>query len=99
MLAAFTRVALVFSIGSVAAGCDSKRIPGTYADATGTIVLELKRDGSARLTSPTRSEECKYSVGVDTIPVSCPGGDQIFAVGPDGSLTTPNVNGALKRLP
>jgi hypothetical protein len=87
------------SLGILASGCDSKRIEGTYADATGTIVLELRKGGAARLTDPTRSEGCTYTVATDSIPVTCPTGEHIFAVGQDGSLTSPNVTGALKRMP
>jgi hypothetical protein len=89
---------LVLSVEIVVAGCEWKRIAGTYADATGTIVLELKKGGAARFTERTRREECTYSVEVDTIPVSCPAGDHVFAVGQDGSLTTPSITGALKRM-
>jgi hypothetical protein len=99
MRAVFTTVAIVLSVGFFVAGCEVKRTEGTYADATGTIVLELKKGGAARFTEPSRSEECKYSVAVDTIPVSCPAGEHIFAVGQDGSLTSPNVTGALKKMP
>ena len=89
----------VLSLGILAAGCDSKRIEGTYADATGTIVLELRKGGTARFTDPTRSEDCTYTVATDSIPVTCPTGEHIFAIGQDGSLTSPNVTGALKRMP
>ena len=99
MRAVITRAAVVLSVGTFAVGCESKRIEGTYADATGTIVLELKRDGVARFTDPTRSEECKYGVEADTVPVSCPAGDHVFAVGQDGSLTTPSITGTLKKMP
>lgn len=92
-------VAVALSGGIFAAGCEVKRTEGTYADATGTIVLELKKGGAARLTDPSRSEVCKYSVAVDSIPVTCPAGEHVFAVGKDGSLTTPNITGALKKMP
>ena len=91
--------AFVLSLGILAAGCESKRIEGTYADATGTIVLELRKGGTARFTDPTRSEDCTYSVATDSIPVTCPTGEHIFAVGQDGSLTSPTITGALKRMP
>jgi hypothetical protein len=99
MQAAFFTVTVALSAGIFVAGCEAKRIEGTYADATGTIILELKKGGTARFTNPSRSEECKYSFAVDTIPVSCPAAEQIFAVGADGSLTTPNITGALKKMP
>ena len=99
MRAVITKAAVVLSVGTFAAGCESKRIEGTYADATGTIVLELKKGGAARFTDPTRSEECKYSVETDTVPVSCPAGEHIFAIGQDGSLTTPSITGTLKKMP
>jgi hypothetical protein len=99
MRASFTTGAVALSIAIVAAGCESKRIEGTYADATGTIVLELKKGGAARFTDPTRSEECTYSVAADTIPLTCPAGEHLFAIGQDGSLTTPNITGALKKMP
>jgi hypothetical protein len=86
------------SFGILVAGCESKRIEGTYADATGTIVLELRNGGTARFTDPTRSEDCTYSVATDSIPVTCPTGEHMFAVGQDGSLTSPTILGALKRM-
>jgi hypothetical protein len=99
MRGSFITGAVALSLGLVVAGCESKRIEGTYADATGTIVLELKKGGTARFTEPTRSENCTYSVATDTIPVTCPAGERVFAIGQDGSLTTPNITGALKKLP
>ena len=99
MRASFTAGVVALSIAIVVAGCESKRSEGTYADATGTIVLELKKGGAARFTDPTRSEECTYSVSADTIPVTCPAGEHLFAIGQDGSLTTPNITGALKKMP
>jgi hypothetical protein len=99
MPASSSAVALALSFGLLIAGCESSRIEGTYIDATGTIVLELKKGGKARFTDPTRSEECKYSVGTDTIPVTCPAGEHIFALGQDRSLTTPSITGALKKMP
>jgi hypothetical protein len=94
----FAAGASVLSLGIVAAGCESNRIEGTYADATGTTVLELRKGGMARLTDPTRSEDCTYAVASDTIPVTCPAGEHIFAIGQDGSLTTPNITGTLKKM-
>ena len=91
--------AFVLSLGILASGCESKRIEGTYADATGTIVLELHKGGTARFTDPTRSEDCTYSVATDTIPLTCPTTERIFAIGQDGSLTSPTITGALKRMP
>jgi hypothetical protein len=90
--------AFVLSLVILAAGCESKRIEGTYADATGTIVLELRNGGTARFTDPTRSEDCTYSIATDSIPVTCPTGEHMFAVGQDGSLTSPTILGALKRM-
>jgi hypothetical protein len=46
-------------------------------------VLELKSGGAARFTNQTRSEECKYSVEVDTIPMSCPADEHTFAIAED----------------
>ena len=89
---------LVLSLGILVAGCDSKRIEGTYADATGTIVLELRKGGTARFTDPARSEDCTYSIATDSIPVTCPTSEHIFAIGKDGSLTSPNITGALKKM-
>ena len=90
--------ALVLCLVILAAGCESKRIEGTYADATGTIVLELRKGGTARFTDPNRSEDCTYSVTTDSIAVTCPTGERLFAVGQDGSLTSPTIMGALKRM-
>jgi hypothetical protein len=99
MRKALTKTAVVLAFGVLAASCEARRIQGIYSDGTGTIVLELKRGGAARFTESARSEECKYSVRVDTIPVSCPGGEHVFAVAQDGSLTTLSVTGALKKMP
>jgi hypothetical protein len=99
MRAVFITVAVVLSAGFFLAGCEAKRTEGMYVEATGTTILELKKEGAARFTNPTRSEECKYSVAVDTISVTCPAGEYIFAVGQDGSLTTPTITGALRKMP
>jgi hypothetical protein len=96
---AFVALLVAIPLGIIVAGCESTRIQGTYVNASGTIVLELKPGGAARFTNQTRSEECKYSVEANTIPMSCPADERTFAIAEDGSLTTPSIAGALKKMP
>jgi hypothetical protein len=70
-------------LGSSSRAASRTSIQGTYVDATGTIVLELKSGAAARFTNQTRNEECKYSVEVDTIPMSCPADEHTFAIAED----------------
>jgi hypothetical protein len=99
MRAPVATFAIVLSIATLTVGCKGNRIEGTYADASGTIVLELKTGGRAQFTNRTSSEACTYHVTTDTIPVICPAGDHMFVMGQDGRLTAPSVIGALRRMP
>jgi hypothetical protein len=94
----FAAIPAAILLGTFVAGCNSTRIRGTYVDATGTIVLELKQGGAARLTKQTQTEECSYSIEADTIPVSCPAVEHTFAIARDGSLSTPGIPGAFRKM-
>jgi hypothetical protein len=66
-------------------------VRGTYADRSGTFVLDLKSGGEATFAIPGAAVPCTYKVAGDRLTLDCPGGagTLVLAVHPDGSLTAP----------
>jgi hypothetical protein len=64
---------------------------GTYTDATGSFLLELKSGGNANFTYMGDDETCKYTTSGTTLTVNCngPAGTTVFNIHDDGSLTGP----------
>jgi hypothetical protein len=83
-----TGVLLYLSIGLVACGSSVK---GTYSDATGSYVLDVKSGGAATLTFMGESAPCTYTVAGTQLGLDCHGeaGKTAFTMHDDGSLTGP----------
>jgi hypothetical protein len=67
---------------------------GTYSDALGACVLELKSGHKANFTFGGDVEECTYSTSGKHVSLTCkdvPGGagPTVFTIHDDGSLTGP----------
>ncbi len=84
----------------IASGCSSNRgIVGTYSDASGAWVLDLKSGGQATLTFYGDSRPCTYNVSGDQVMLTCKGERQQmnFTVHQDGSLTAQGFMPALRK--
>lgn len=90
---------LVMLLG-LCSSCNSDHgVKGTYMDASGAWVLELKSGGDATLTFYGDSRPCTYSVSGDQITLSCKGEREKlnFNVHQDGSLTAQGFMPALRK--
>jgi hypothetical protein len=81
---------LLASTLSIVAGCSSGP-RGTYRDAMGAVILELRSGGNARFTFSGDVEECTYSSNKATLTLTCKGTatPTRFTILDDGSLTGP----------
>jgi len=71
-------------------GC--KSITGTYTDANGAVILELRSGGSASLTFMGDVENCSYTSSKQLVTLTCSGSPvptMAFNIHDDGSLTGP----------
>ncbi len=78
----------------IATGCTScggSGLQGTYSDAAGSTLLELKSGGKANFTWMGQIADCTYTSSGTQVKVSCQGdaGTTVFNVHDDGSLTGP----------
>jgi hypothetical protein len=69
-------------------GCNSG-LQGTYTDANGAVILELRSGGKANFTFMGDVEDCSYDSSGKQITLTCKGGGgkTVFSVHDDGSLT------------
>ncbi|KAA6465212.1 hypothetical protein DYQ86_04510 [Acidobacteria bacterium AB60] len=83
---------LVAGIGLVLfAGCKSG-MTGTYSDANGAVILELRSGGDANFTFMGDVENCSYKTGDRQMTLTCKGSPApvtVFNIHDDGSLTGP----------
>jgi hypothetical protein len=80
--------------------CGSK-VQGTYTDASGRVILELRSGGRAVLTFMGETAPCTYTVEGNKLTLACKAaegfilavprnaGDTVFTIHDDGSLTGP----------
>lgn len=71
-------------------GCKSSMI-GTYSDAMGSVILELRSGGKANFTFMGDVQECSYESSGKQLTLGCKGeaGTTVFNIHDDGSLTGP----------
>ena len=65
---------------------------GTYSDANGAVILELRSGGSANFTWMGDVENCSYKTGGRQLTLICKGSPvptTVFNIHDDGSLTGP----------
>jgi hypothetical protein len=64
---------------------------GTYSDANGAVILELRSGGSANFTFMGDVQDCSYKSGGNQLTLSCKGdaSPAVLAIHDDGSLTGP----------
>ena len=72
------------------AGCNSSP-RGTYTDANGAVILELKSGGKANFTFMGDVQDCTYDTSGKQLTLLCKGeaGKTVFNIHDDGSLTGP----------
>jgi len=73
---------------------------GTYANADGSITLDVKSGGKASITLMGQSEECPYTTQADkTLTLDCaePAGKLEFTRQSDGSVIGPGFVGRLTK--
>jgi len=87
-----TAITLVLSISN----CGNKFV-GTYANANGTIVLDVKSGDKASLTILGEKKECSYQTNKDELTLACEDDKLVFNRHEDGSLTGPGMIGMLKK--
>ena len=74
----------------VISGCNSGP-RGTYTDANGAVILELRSGGKANFTFMGDLQDCTYESSAKQLTLSCKGeaGKTVFNIHDDGSLTGP----------
>lgn len=73
------------------AGCNSGP-KGTYTDANGAVILELRSGGKANFTFMGDVENCTYESSGKQLTLTCKGSPApvtVFNIHDDGSLTGP----------
>ena len=82
----FVAVSLVLLVS----GCNSGP-KGTYTDANGAVILELRSGGSANFTFMGDVQDCTYESSGKQLTLTCKGeaGRTVFNIHDDGSLTGP----------
>jgi len=71
-------------------GCNSGP-KGTYTDANGAVILELRSGGKANFTFMGDVQDCTYESSAKQLTLTCKGeaGRTVFNIHDDGSLTGP----------
>lgn len=79
------------SVIVLAGGCNSGP-KGTYTDANGAVILELRSGGKANFTFMGDVEDCTYESSGKKLTLTCKGSPApvtVFNIHDDGSLTGP----------
>jgi hypothetical protein len=84
----FSVMALVGLMILASTACGSK-VRGTYSDANGAFILELRSGGDASFTFAGETQACTYKVDGNRIALDCKGDKTILTIHDDGSLTGP----------
>jgi hypothetical protein len=80
----------ILLLAGMLTGCTSGP-SGTYSDANGAVLLELKSGGKANITFMGEVADCSYSTSSNQLTLDCkpPAGKIPFTIHDDGSLTGP----------
>ena len=81
---------LIVSIIAFQVACNSGPT-GTYSDANGSVLLELKSSAKANITFMGDVADCTYSTSGNQLTLDCkgPAGKIAFTIHDEGSLTGP----------
>ncbi len=92
-----SQIVFIFVLAlSVLSAC-GKSVTGTYSNANGTVVLELKSGGKATITMLGVVGQCTYEADDQQVTLTCEGEKWPFARNQDGSLTGPPIIGLLQK--
>ena len=85
-----SRLLIVGAFIVLLSGCRSS-IAGTYSDAQGAVILELRSGGSANFTWMGEMLDCSYETGGKKLTLNCKGDTNptVFNIHDDGSLSGP----------
>jgi hypothetical protein len=89
-------VLLLMFMSLANAACGGK-LEGTYSNAGGGVMLELRSSGKADLTLNGDTESCTWKADSKKVTVTCGGDSLDFGIHDDGSLTGPSFVGALRK--
>lgn len=90
------RLALVLGLCGLLSACGSK-LNGTYTNATGIVMLELKSGGKATMGMGGETKDCTYAEEGKQIRLTCAGDRIALRVNDDGSLWAPGFVGVMKK--
>lgn len=78
------------SLVLLVSGCNSGP-KGTYTDANGAVILELRSGGKANFTFMGDVQDCTHETSGKQLTLTCKGeaGKTVFNIHDDGSLTGP----------
>ena len=82
---------LILSLCALSTSACNSGPRGTYRDAQGAVVMELRSGGKARFTFSGDVEDCTYTADSDRLTLTCKGDatPTVFTIHDDGSLTGP----------
>lgn len=86
----FIVIAAIACLSLVLTSCGSS-VAGTYSDASGAFMLELRSGGKAQFSFEGQTASCSYTVDGTQLNLNCEGdaGKTVFTIHDDGSLTGP----------
>jgi len=90
------RLAVVLGCCGLVVGCGSK-LTGTYTNATGIVMLELKSGGKATMGLGGETKDCTWSEDGKQIHLTCAGDRIPLRLNDDGSLFAPGFIGVMKK--
>ena len=93
----FPRWVAGVGLGAVlVAGCGSK-LNGTYTNASGIAMLELKSGGKATMGLGGEAKDCTYTEDGKQIRLTCFGEQISLRINDDGTLFAPGFVGVMKK--
>lgn len=90
-------VAVVMLLALTGLAWSGSKLHGTYQNENGSIVVELRSSGKARVTLMGESADCTYDVNGDKVKVKCEGEDMELTVLDDGGLAGGGLIGTLRK--
>lgn len=93
------KAAAVFVLSTLVLGlaaCGSS-LTGTYTNASGLVMVELRSGGQATVTEMGQTNECTYDVADKDVTLTCAGDKSVFRRNGDGSLIGPGFVGVLTK--
>jgi hypothetical protein len=78
------------------AACGGK-LEGTYSNASGMVMLDLRSGGKADMTMMGEIQHCSWKSDSKNVTVTCSGDSLNFAIHDDGSLSGPTFVGVMRK--